>query len=121
MWYCDKYYTTSEHTWIVCRLSDELEMKQELASKFQNMFTYCLQLSTFYKKSFQYLLQPPSYLKYLVLKLVFCRELDDAVIGAQQRIKGVPTSLPVTDAIEHYLQSNSRLLVLVQTYAPEHH
>ncbi|KAL1813016.1 hypothetical protein ACET3Z_023081 [Daucus carota] len=42
----------------------------------------------------------------------FVRELDDAVIGAQQRIKGVPTALPVTDAIEHYLQSNNRLLVL---------
>ncbi|KAK1365146.1 hypothetical protein POM88_040707 [Heracleum sosnowskyi] len=42
----------------------------------------------------------------------FVRELGDAVIGDQKRIKGVPPTLPVTDAIEHYLQSNNRLLVL---------
>lgn len=77
------------------------------------MFSYGQQLSTSSKK--EVLILAASYLKYFVLKLVFCRELDDAVIGAQQRIKGVPTALPVTDAIEHYLQSNNRLLVLVQT------
>ncbi|KAL8087902.1 hypothetical protein AgCh_037880 [Apium graveolens] len=37
----------------------------------------------------------------------FVRELADA-----QSIKGVPPALPVTDAIEHYLQSNNRLLIL---------
>lgn len=82
------------------------------------MFSYGLQLSTSYEKELSVL--APSYLKKLVFKLVFCRELGDAVIGAQQRIKGVPPALPVTDAIEHYLQSNNRLLVLVQSNAPEH-
>ncbi|KAA8526734.1 hypothetical protein F0562_009037 [Nyssa sinensis] len=42
----------------------------------------------------------------------FVSELNDTVVEAQLRIRQVPPQLPVKDAIEHYLHSNSRLLIL---------
>ncbi|XP_047333615.1 alpha,alpha-trehalose-phosphate synthase [UDP-forming] 1-like [Impatiens glandulifera] len=42
----------------------------------------------------------------------FVSELNDTVVEAQLRIRQVPPQLPVRDAIEHYLQSNNRLLIL---------
>ncbi|XP_059662769.1 alpha,alpha-trehalose-phosphate synthase [UDP-forming] 1 isoform X2 [Cornus florida] len=42
----------------------------------------------------------------------FVSELNDTVVEAQLRIRQVPPSLPVNDAINHYLQSNNRLLIL---------
>ncbi|KAL6975574.1 threalose-6-phosphate phosphatase [Sarracenia purpurea var. burkii] len=42
----------------------------------------------------------------------FVSELNDTVVEAQLRIRQVPPPLPVNDAIEHYLQSNNRLLIL---------
>ncbi|KAK3025493.1 hypothetical protein RJ639_041574 [Escallonia herrerae] len=42
----------------------------------------------------------------------FVSELNDTVVEAQQRIREVPPLLPVKDAIEHYLQSTNRLLIL---------
>ncbi|KAA8524040.1 hypothetical protein F0562_010529 [Nyssa sinensis] len=42
----------------------------------------------------------------------FVSELNDTVVEAQLRIRQVRPQLPVKDAIEHYLQSNNRLLIL---------
>ncbi|XP_052207545.1 alpha,alpha-trehalose-phosphate synthase [UDP-forming] 1-like [Diospyros lotus] len=42
----------------------------------------------------------------------FVSELDDTVVEAQLRIRQVPPPLPVKDAIEHYLHSSNRLLIL---------
>ncbi|KAF5948679.1 hypothetical protein HYC85_014636 [Camellia sinensis] len=42
----------------------------------------------------------------------FVSELNDTVVEAQQRTKQAPPPLPVNDTIEHYLQSNNRLLIL---------
>ncbi|PIN19818.1 Trehalose-6-phosphate synthase component TPS1 [Handroanthus impetiginosus] len=42
----------------------------------------------------------------------FVSELNDTVIEAQQRIRKVPPRLDFSDAIERYLQSNNRLLIL---------
>ncbi|KAL8205428.1 hypothetical protein R6Q57_008979 [Mikania cordata] len=42
----------------------------------------------------------------------FVSELNDTVVEAQQRIRQVPPHLPVEDAIERYLQSSNRLLIL---------
>ncbi|CAA2988772.1 alpha,alpha-trehalose-phosphate synthase [UDP-forming] 1 [Olea europaea subsp. europaea] len=43
----------------------------------------------------------------------FVSELNDTVIEAQQRIRQVPPQLVFSDAIQRYLQSKSRLLILV--------
>lgn len=45
--------------------------------------------------------------------LVFCSELNDTVVEAQQRIREVPPVLPVIEATEHYTRSSNRLLILV--------
>uniref|UniRef100_UPI001CB8C3E3 alpha,alpha-trehalose-phosphate synthase [UDP-forming] 1-like n=1 Tax=Erigeron canadensis TaxID=72917 RepID=UPI001CB8C3E3 len=42
----------------------------------------------------------------------FVSELNDTVIEAQQRIRQVPPPLPVEEAIERYLQSSNRLVIL---------
>ncbi|VFQ79157.1 unnamed protein product [Cuscuta campestris] len=42
----------------------------------------------------------------------FVSELNDTVFEAQQRIKAVPPRLNTSDAIDRYLQSNNRLLIL---------
>ncbi|KAL3503068.1 hypothetical protein ACH5RR_037517 [Cinchona calisaya] len=42
----------------------------------------------------------------------FISELNDTVIEAQQRIRKVPPQLNVTDAVNRYMQSNNRLLIL---------
>ncbi|KAL1567260.1 threalose-6-phosphate phosphatase [Salvia divinorum] len=42
----------------------------------------------------------------------FVSELNDTVIEAQQRIRKVPPPLACSDAIDRYLQSNNRLLIL---------
>lgn len=42
----------------------------------------------------------------------FVSELNDTVVEAQQRSSKVPPELPQLDAIERYLQSNNRLLIL---------
>ncbi|KAK1439666.1 hypothetical protein QVD17_05486 [Tagetes erecta] len=42
----------------------------------------------------------------------FVSELNDTVVEAQQRIRQVPPHLPVEEAIERYLQSSNRLLIL---------
>ncbi|XP_057461661.1 alpha,alpha-trehalose-phosphate synthase [UDP-forming] 1 [Actinidia eriantha] len=42
----------------------------------------------------------------------FVSELNDTVVEAQLRIRQVPPQLPFSHAIEHYLQSNNRLLIL---------
>ncbi|PWA69921.1 glycosyl transferase, family 20, Trehalose-phosphatase, HAD-like domain protein [Artemisia annua] len=42
----------------------------------------------------------------------FVSELNDTVVEAQQRIRQVPPSLPVEEAIERYLQSSNRLIIL---------
>ncbi|XP_019193703.1 PREDICTED: alpha,alpha-trehalose-phosphate synthase [UDP-forming] 1 isoform X1 [Ipomoea nil] len=42
----------------------------------------------------------------------FVSELNDTVIEAQQRVRKVPPRLNISDAIERYLQSNNRLLIL---------
>ncbi|MCD7469906.1 Trehalose-6-P synthase/phosphatase complex synthase subunit [Datura stramonium] len=42
----------------------------------------------------------------------FVSELNDTVIEAQQRIRKVPPRLNISDAIERYLFSNNRLLIL---------
>ncbi|XP_073159454.1 alpha,alpha-trehalose-phosphate synthase [UDP-forming] 1 [Henckelia pumila] len=42
----------------------------------------------------------------------FVSELNDTVIEAQQRIRRVPPQLVVSDAIQRYLQSKNRLLIL---------
>nr|GMC70285.1 alpha,alpha-trehalose-phosphate synthase [UDP-forming] 1 [Ipomoea batatas] len=42
----------------------------------------------------------------------FVSELNDTVIEAQQRVRKAPPRLNITDAIERYLQSNNRLLIL---------
>ncbi|XAR68195.1 Alpha,alpha-trehalose-phosphate synthase (UDP-forming) [Bertholletia excelsa] len=42
----------------------------------------------------------------------FVSELNDTVHETQQRIRQIPPQLPVKDAIEHYLQSSNRLLIL---------
>ncbi|KAE9621580.1 putative alpha,alpha-trehalose-phosphate synthase (UDP-forming) [Lupinus albus] len=43
---------------------------------------------------------------------IFVSELNDTVVEAQLRTKQVPPRLPTKTAIEHYLQSNNRLLIL---------
>lgn len=45
--------------------------------------------------------------------LNICSELNDTVIEAQLRTKQVPPRLPTKTAIERYLQSTNRLLILV--------
>ncbi|RDX98537.1 Alpha,alpha-trehalose-phosphate synthase [UDP-forming] 1, partial [Mucuna pruriens] len=42
----------------------------------------------------------------------FVSELNDTVVEAQLRTKQVPPQLPTTTAIQRYLQSNNRLLIL---------
>ncbi|KAJ9560776.1 hypothetical protein OSB04_005936 [Centaurea solstitialis] len=42
----------------------------------------------------------------------FVSELNDTVVEAQQRIREVPPPFPVEEAIERYLQSSNRLLIL---------
>ncbi|KAD4178999.1 hypothetical protein R6Q59_022558 [Mikania micrantha] len=42
----------------------------------------------------------------------FVSELNDTVVEAQQRIRQVPPPLPVEEAIERYLQSSNRLIIL---------
>ncbi|KAK9050252.1 hypothetical protein SSX86_030778 [Deinandra increscens subsp. villosa] len=42
----------------------------------------------------------------------FVSELNDTVVEAQQRIRQVPPLLPVEEAIERYLQSSNRLIIL---------
>ncbi|MFS7929432.1 putative alpha,alpha-trehalose-phosphate synthase (UDP-forming) [Helianthus anomalus] len=42
----------------------------------------------------------------------FVSELNDTVVEAQQRIRQVPPPLPVEEAIECYLQSSNRLIIL---------
>lgn len=42
-----------------------------------------------------------------------CSELNDTVVEAQLRIRQAPPALPVNYAIEHYMQSSNRLLILV--------
>ncbi|XP_051134919.1 alpha,alpha-trehalose-phosphate synthase [UDP-forming] 1-like isoform X2 [Andrographis paniculata] len=42
----------------------------------------------------------------------FVSELNDTVIEAQQRIRKSPPPLVVSDAVQHYLQSSNRLLIL---------
>ncbi|KAL7584999.1 hypothetical protein Lser_V15G45478 [Lactuca serriola] len=42
----------------------------------------------------------------------FVSELNDTVVEAQQRIRQVPPLLPVEEAIECYLQSSNRLVIL---------
>ncbi|XP_023765538.1 alpha,alpha-trehalose-phosphate synthase [UDP-forming] 1 [Lactuca sativa] len=42
----------------------------------------------------------------------FVSELNDTVLEAQQRIRQVPPLLPVEEAIDRYLQSSNRLLIL---------
>ncbi|XXG86564.1 hypothetical protein AAC387_Pa11g1430 [Persea americana] len=42
----------------------------------------------------------------------FVSELNDTIIEAQMRTRQVPPFLPVKDAVEHYLQSRNRLLIL---------
>lgn len=42
----------------------------------------------------------------------FVSELNDTVVEAQLRTRQVPPSLPVQDAIDRYLKSNNRLLIL---------
>ncbi|XP_024960156.1 alpha,alpha-trehalose-phosphate synthase [UDP-forming] 1 isoform X2 [Cynara cardunculus var. scolymus] len=42
----------------------------------------------------------------------FVSELNDTVVEAQQRIRQVPPALPVEEAIECYLQSSNRLVIL---------
>ncbi|XP_052177114.1 alpha,alpha-trehalose-phosphate synthase [UDP-forming] 1 [Diospyros lotus] len=42
----------------------------------------------------------------------FVSELNDTVVEAQIRIRRAPPPLPVKEAIERYLQSNNRLLIL---------
>ncbi|GFS40705.1 trehalose-6-phosphate synthase [Actinidia rufa] len=44
----------------------------------------------------------------------FVSELNDTVVEAQLRIRQVPPLLPFNHAIEHYLQSNNRLLILLE-------
>lgn len=46
---------------------------------------------------------------------VGCSELNDTVVEAQLRTRQVPPPLPVKDAIERYLHSNNRLLILVHS------
>ncbi|KAI6690270.1 hypothetical protein NL676_027098 [Syzygium grande] len=43
---------------------------------------------------------------------MFVSELNDTVVEAQLRTKQVPPFLPVQDAIDRYLKSNNRLLIL---------
>ncbi|XP_076958582.1 alpha,alpha-trehalose-phosphate synthase [UDP-forming] 1-like [Bidens hawaiensis] len=42
----------------------------------------------------------------------FVSELNDTVVEAQQRIRQAPPPLPVEEAIERYMQSSNRLLIL---------
>ncbi|XP_058221397.1 alpha,alpha-trehalose-phosphate synthase [UDP-forming] 1 [Rhododendron vialii] len=42
----------------------------------------------------------------------FVSELNDTVVEAQLRIRQAPPPLPVNHAIEHYMQSSNRLLIL---------
>ncbi|KAI7744321.1 hypothetical protein M8C21_032737 [Ambrosia artemisiifolia] len=42
----------------------------------------------------------------------FVSELNDTVVEAQQRYRQIPPHLPVEEAIERYLQSSNRLLIL---------
>nr|CAN78849.1 hypothetical protein VITISV_013213 [Vitis vinifera] len=44
--------------------------------------------------------------------LTFVSELNDTIFEAQLRTRQVPPLLPTKDAIERYLQSNNRLLIL---------
>lgn len=44
---------------------------------------------------------------------MFYSELNDTVVEAQLRTSRVPPELPQKDAIERYLRSNNRLLILV--------
>lgn len=44
-----------------------------------------------------------------------CSELNDTVIEAQQRIRENPPPLVFNNAINRYLQSNNRLLILVSS------
>jgi hypothetical protein len=54
-----------------------------------------------------------------LLKFVFvsfpCSELNDTVVEAKIRTRQVPPLLPINKAINRYLQSNNRLLILVCT------
>jgi len=43
-------------------------------------------------------------------------ELNDTVVEAKLRTRQVPPFLPNKDAINRYLQSNNRLLILVCTF-----
>lgn len=51
-----------------------------------------------------------------ILYQTLCSELNDTVVEAQQRIKQAPPTLPVEEAIERYLQSSNRLLILASKY-----
>ncbi|PON69153.1 Trehalose-phosphatase [Trema orientale] len=42
----------------------------------------------------------------------FVSELNDTIVEAQLRTRQVPPLLPMRDAIDHYLESNNRLLIL---------
>ncbi|GMN43428.1 hypothetical protein TIFTF001_012634 [Ficus carica] len=42
----------------------------------------------------------------------FVSELNDTIVEAQLRIRQVPPLLPMKEAVDHYLESNNRLLIL---------
>lgn len=50
----------------------------------------------------------------LILILLFSSELNDTVVEAQLRTRQVPPPLPNSEAIQRYLESNNRLLILVR-------
>lgn len=47
---------------------------------------------------------------------VLCSELNDTVVEAEIRTRDAKPLFPVKDAIESYMQSNNRLLILVMLY-----
>lgn len=69
---------------------------------------------------YQIIIEKPNQNAFIwVFALVFCSELNDTVVEAQQRIREVPPVLPVKNAIKHYLQSSNRLLILVYFVSPK--
>lgn len=42
----------------------------------------------------------------------FVSELNDTIVEAQIRTRQVPPLLPMKEAVDHYLESNNRLLIL---------
>lgn len=48
--------------------------------------------------------------------LLFWSELNDTIVEAQLRTRQVPPLLPMKEAVDHYLESNNRLLILVNVF-----